>query len=99
MLSGRALFQGQKGPSDQLNKIWQLLGTPTKETWPEVVNYPDYSKGLEKNISHAFAKIFGVKKTSQKNIFTPCTYQASPNYKYWVNQSILYISHFLEYDY
>ena len=45
MLSGRALFQGQKGPSDQLNKIWQLLGTPTKETWPEVVNYPDYAKG------------------------------------------------------
>ncbi|XP_028393478.1 serine/threonine-protein kinase pef1-like isoform X2 [Dendronephthya gigantea] len=44
MLSGRALFQGQKGPSDQLNKIWQLLGTPTKDTWPEVVNYPEYSK-------------------------------------------------------
>ncbi|CAB3984768.1 cyclin-dependent kinase 14-like isoform X1 [Paramuricea clavata] len=45
MLSGRALFQGQKGPSDQLNKIWQLLGTPTKDSWPEVVNYPEYSKG------------------------------------------------------
>ena len=46
MLSGRALFQGQKGPVDQLNKIWQLLGTPNKHTWPEVVNYSEYSKGL-----------------------------------------------------
>ena len=50
MLSGRALFQGQKGASDQLNKIWQLLGTPTKETWPEVVNYPEYSKGIREHI-------------------------------------------------
>ncbi|XP_046860407.1 cyclin-dependent kinase 14-like [Xenia sp. Carnegie-2017] len=44
MLSGRAMFQGQKGPEDQLNKIWQLMGSPTKETWPEVINYPEYNK-------------------------------------------------------
>ena len=68
MLSGRALFQGQKGPSDQLNKIWQLLGTPTKETWPEVVNYPDYSKGVEKNISH-LQKYLASIKTSQKTSY------------------------------
>lgn len=50
MLSGRALFQGQKGPNDQLNKIWQLMGTPTKHAWPEIVNYPEYSEGVYKII-------------------------------------------------
>lgn len=45
MLSGRALFQGQKDAVDQLNKIWQVLGTPDKDTWPEVVNNPVFAKG------------------------------------------------------
>uniref|UniRef100_A0A2P2I967 cyclin-dependent kinase n=1 Tax=Hirondellea gigas TaxID=1518452 RepID=A0A2P2I967_9CRUS len=44
MATGKPLFPG-RSDSDQLDKIFQILGTPTVETWPGMVNYPDYKKG------------------------------------------------------
>lgn len=43
MVSGLALFPGIKDSIDQLNKIWQILGTPTEETWPGVTRLPEYN--------------------------------------------------------
>lgn len=42
MASGRPLFPGQS-EKDQLNKIFQLLGTPNVEKWPAMRNLPEYS--------------------------------------------------------
>lgn len=41
MLLGHPLFQGDS-EIDQLFKIFQVLGTPNEENWPEVTNLPDY---------------------------------------------------------
>ncbi|EDV26468.1 uncharacterized protein TRIADDRAFT_50028 [Trichoplax adhaerens] len=42
MVSGIATFPGVRNISDQLDKIWHKLGTPTEETWPGVTSYPEY---------------------------------------------------------
>lgn len=41
MASGRPLFPGSS-VSDELLRIFRLLGTPTEATWPEVSKLPDY---------------------------------------------------------
>lgn len=48
MLTGKPLFPGIKGPVDQLNKIWQIMGTPTDATWPGVSSFPEYKPSLFK---------------------------------------------------
>ncbi|RKP13259.1 protein serine/threonine kinase [Piptocephalis cylindrospora] len=42
MASGRPLFPGSS-VSDELLRIFRLLGTPTEATWPEVSKLPDYA--------------------------------------------------------
>ena len=37
------LFPGQND-IDQIFRVFQIMGTPTKETWPDVDELPDYSK-------------------------------------------------------
>ncbi|XP_065834666.1 uncharacterized protein [Oscarella lobularis] len=44
MISGMPLFPGMKDTVDQLTKIWQLLGTPTEETWSGVSKLPEFQK-------------------------------------------------------
>ncbi|KAL5268643.1 hypothetical protein ACHWQZ_G002482 [Mnemiopsis leidyi] len=44
MISGIPLFPGMKDVKDQLAKIWQIMGTPTPQTWPNVTKYPDWGK-------------------------------------------------------
>ena len=44
MFAGRPLFPG-KSNSDQLLKIFRVLGTPTEQSWPHVSEYPDWKKG------------------------------------------------------
>lgn len=39
--AGRPLFPGND-VEDQLKRIFKLLGTPTEESWPEMVTLPDY---------------------------------------------------------
>lgn len=41
MASGRPLFPGNS-ISDQLQKIFKVLGTPTEDTWPKVSQLPEY---------------------------------------------------------
>lgn len=43
MVTGIALFPGMRDSVDQLNKIWQILGTATEETWPGVSRLPEYN--------------------------------------------------------
>jgi len=43
MATGKPLFPG-KDANDQLHKIFKLLGTPNEETWPSVVELPEYRK-------------------------------------------------------
>jgi len=41
MASGRPLFPGS-GTSDQLFRIFKILGTPTEESWPSITELPEY---------------------------------------------------------
>lgn len=41
MVTGRPLFPGSS-EQDQLNRIFKLLGTPTPESWPGIVDLPEY---------------------------------------------------------
>jgi len=41
MATGRPLFPG-KSASDQLLKIFKILGTPNEKTWPSIAELPDY---------------------------------------------------------
>uniref|UniRef100_A0A7S1FFA2 Cyclin-dependent kinase 2 homolog n=1 Tax=Noctiluca scintillans TaxID=2966 RepID=A0A7S1FFA2_NOCSC len=41
MVTGRPLFPGNTD-SDQLQKIFKISGTPTKESWPSVTELPDW---------------------------------------------------------
>ncbi|KAL9958512.1 hypothetical protein ACROYT_G035538 [Oculina patagonica] len=46
MITGIALFPGMRDYIDQLNKIWQISGTATEETWPGVTKLPEYNADL-----------------------------------------------------
>lgn len=46
MIIGVAIFPGIKDASDQLDKIWKVLGTPTEETWEGVSRYPNFKSGM-----------------------------------------------------
>lgn len=41
MTTGKPLFPGQ-ADADQLDIIFQLLGTPTPESWPGMCSLPEY---------------------------------------------------------
>ncbi len=41
MVTGRPMFPGQSA-SDELVKIYRLMGTPTEQQWPGIVELPDY---------------------------------------------------------
>jgi cyclin-dependent kinase len=45
MVNGRPLVAGTS-ESDQLDRIFRLLGTPTLQEYPEIVNLPEYSPDL-----------------------------------------------------
>ena len=47
MASGLPLFPG-KNESDQLMKIFKLLGTPYPKTWPSIVTLPEYLQDFPK---------------------------------------------------
>ncbi|CAB3365800.1 Hypothetical predicted protein [Cloeon dipterum] len=42
MLTGVPAFPGVRDASDQLDKIFKVLGTPTDDTWPGVSSLPGY---------------------------------------------------------
>ncbi|CEG81382.1 Putative CMGC/CDK protein kinase [Rhizopus microsporus] len=46
MASGRPLFPGNS-ISDQLQRIFKVLGTPTEEMWPKVSQLPEYKRDFE----------------------------------------------------
>ncbi|KAA6384208.1 MAG: putative Cyclin-dependent kinase 3 [Streblomastix strix] len=53
LLTGRPLFPGSSD-HDELNRIFKLLGTPTAQTWPGIVELPEYNSkmlGLSGNIN------------------------------------------------
>lgn len=44
MVTGRALFPGGND-NDQLFKIFDILGTPTRDTWPSIIETPAFKRG------------------------------------------------------
>ncbi|CAM9557144.1 unnamed protein product [Lampetra fluviatilis] len=42
MLQGMVIFPGVPGVWDQMERVWQVLGTPNEEEWPEVTSLPLY---------------------------------------------------------
>lgn len=43
MINGKPLFQGTS-EEDQLHKIFKVMGSPIIETWPDIVNTPNYKE-------------------------------------------------------
>ncbi|XP_053453421.1 cyclin-dependent kinase 15 isoform X1 [Nycticebus coucang] len=43
MFQGRPLFPGVSNVLGQLEKIWEVLGVPTEDTWPGVSKLPNYN--------------------------------------------------------
>jgi len=48
MSSGRPLFPGTSD-ADQLTKIFTTLGTPSEESWPTMVDLPEYKPDFEQH--------------------------------------------------
>jgi len=57
MSSGRPLFPGTS-EADQLTKIFKILGTPTEQTWPTMVDLPDYKSDFESYPAHQLSEQF-----------------------------------------
>jgi cyclin-dependent kinase len=55
MASGRPLFPGNS-ISDELTRIFKVLGTPTEEVWPKVIQLPEYKVKIQISwaITHSF---------------------------------------------
>ncbi|XP_074047738.1 cyclin-dependent kinase 15 isoform X2 [Macrotis lagotis] len=49
MFQGQPLFPGVSDIIEQLEKIWEVLGVPTEDTWPGVSKLPNYNPGSEKS--------------------------------------------------
>lgn len=47
MFTGHVLFQGDS-EVDQIYSIFEILGTPTEEVWPEVTQLPEYKPSFTK---------------------------------------------------
>lgn len=44
MATGRPLFPGNSD-NDQLYRIFRILGTPTRDTWPSIIETPSFKRG------------------------------------------------------
>ena len=58
LLNSQALFPGDC-EIDQLFKIFEVLGTPTEETWPGVSQLPDYKPTFPKFHGQGLRKVLG----------------------------------------
>eukprot|EP01132_Coremiostelium_polycephalum_P003227 gene3227-4040_t len=56
MASGRPLFPGS-GTSDQLFRIFKILGTPNEEIWPSIVELPEYKPDFPVHPAHPLSSI------------------------------------------
>ncbi|KFO18362.1 Frizzled-7 [Fukomys damarensis] len=45
MFQGQPLFTGVSTVFEQLERIWEVLGVPTEDTWPGVSKLPNYNPG------------------------------------------------------
>lgn len=58
MQTGRPLFPGTS-EQDQLQMIWKILGTPTPEQWPQIVELPEYKTDWPKCDPVPWSRISG----------------------------------------
>ncbi|KAL0079177.1 hypothetical protein J3Q64DRAFT_1271853 [Phycomyces blakesleeanus] len=85
LLALKPIFKGEEAKMDtkknvpfqrsQLTKIFEVLGTPTKEVWPAIDQLPDYCHlstfpQCSNNLKHMYQMIPGVKSESGFNLFS-----------------------------
>ncbi|XP_041329534.1 cyclin-dependent kinase 15 [Pyrgilauda ruficollis] len=46
MIQGQPIFAATSGTHEQLEKIWEVLGVPTEDTWPGLSKLPNYNPEL-----------------------------------------------------
>ncbi|NXD36877.1 CDK15 kinase, partial [Copsychus sechellarum] len=46
MFQGQPIFAATSGTHEQLEKIWEVLGVPTEDTWPGLSKLPNYNPEL-----------------------------------------------------
>ncbi|XP_050832935.1 cyclin-dependent kinase 15 isoform X3 [Serinus canaria] len=46
MIQGQPIFAATSGAHEQLEKIWEVLGVPTEDTWPGLSKLPNYNPEL-----------------------------------------------------
>ncbi|ODM99442.1 Cyclin-dependent kinase 14 [Orchesella cincta] len=65
MLTGAPVFPGVRDVSDQLDKIFRILGTPTEKTWEGVTQLANYSREVKRiykpqRLGLAFPRLYDV---------------------------------------
>ncbi|XP_054168085.1 cyclin-dependent kinase 14-like isoform X2 [Oppia nitens] len=65
MVCGGPTFPGVRDPSDQLDKIWRVLGTPSNDYWDTFDSLPNHKKGhnityKSQPLSQAFSALLSV---------------------------------------
>ncbi len=65
MFTGKAIFPGEGGELSQLDKTYNVLGTPTRAEWPEIVDLPWFELMQP---SDRRKRVF---ETMYKDIFSP----------------------------
>jgi cyclin-dependent kinase 14 len=45
MMTGAAAFPGVKDSTDQLDKIWRVIGTPSVKEWDQLAFLPHFKTG------------------------------------------------------
>ncbi|XP_063551168.1 cyclin-dependent kinase 15 isoform X3 [Gorilla gorilla gorilla] len=69
MFQGQPLFPGVSNILEQLEKIWEVLGVPTEDTWPGVSKLPNYNPGGSKK-QHGWHTDIGQHRTAAMQ---PCS--------------------------
>lgn len=65
--AGRPLFPGSD-VDDQLKRIFKLLGTPTEESWPGLMQLPDYKPFSLHQPTLTFAQVVPKMSTKGKDL-------------------------------
>ncbi|XP_015766571.1 PREDICTED: cyclin-dependent kinase 14-like [Acropora digitifera] len=68
MVTGIALFPGMRDTIDQLNKIWQIVGTATEESWPGVTRLPEYNAGKYVNCRDVIWRVCNIFETQGQSV-------------------------------
>lgn len=88
----KPLFQGDSD-IDQLFKIFQIMGTPDKDVWPEIVSLPHYKETFPKWQQTNLEKILVDLEPNGINLLKKLLLY-DPNQRITAKQALQHVSNF-----